>query len=121
MNPPSHLGSVEGTADERSLVYVTGNPEKPQAIIFISFDLAIKLANIQQWPGYDRCCATKYVHIEGRGGPGVISKDVEGMFDFGGIEDGVPDISMSHEWIWTERAMYRDINLGFHFGLSRGF
>ena len=49
MNPPSHLGNVEGTADERSIVYVTGERDSPQAIIFIAFDPAIKLVGLKQW------------------------------------------------------------------------
>lgn len=41
LNPPSHLGNVQGTADERSLVYVTGGCGKPQAIVFVNLDPAI--------------------------------------------------------------------------------
>lgn len=50
MNPPSHLGNVEGTADERSLVYVTGNENQPSAIVFINFDPAISLQGLAEWP-----------------------------------------------------------------------
>jgi hypothetical protein len=54
MNPPSHLGNVEGTADERSMVYVTRGRGSPQAIIFIAFDPAIKLTGLKQWGGLCR-------------------------------------------------------------------
>jgi len=50
LNPPSHLGNVEGTADERSLVYVTGDENQPSAIVFINFDPAIKLQGLAEWP-----------------------------------------------------------------------
>lgn len=46
LNPPSHLGNVEGMADERSLVYVIGGEDKPHALIFIGFDPAIKLEGL---------------------------------------------------------------------------
>lgn len=46
LRPPSHLGNVYGTADERSFVFATGDPHQPQAIIFVSFDPAIKLEGI---------------------------------------------------------------------------
>ena len=46
LNPPSHLGNVEGTADERSLVYVTGGCDQPKALIFGGFDPLINLAGV---------------------------------------------------------------------------
>jgi hypothetical protein len=54
LNPPSHLGNVQGTADERSLVYVTGVCDKPQAIVFVGFDPAIKLVGLKRWGGLCR-------------------------------------------------------------------
>ncbi|KUJ18069.1 uncharacterized protein LY89DRAFT_668260 [Mollisia scopiformis] len=49
MNPPSHLGNVEGTADERSMVYVTGSHNGPKALIFICFDPSVRLAGLKKW------------------------------------------------------------------------
>lgn len=50
MNPPSHPGNVQGTWDERSFVYSTGNGnDGMQAVIFLGFDPAIKLRGIQDW------------------------------------------------------------------------
>lgn len=50
MNPPSHTGNVQGTWDERSFVYSTGNGDDGmQAVIFLGFDPAIKLRGIQEW------------------------------------------------------------------------
>lgn len=49
LNPPSHLGNVHGVSDERSMIYVTGGHDKPQAIIFISFDPSIKLVGLKKW------------------------------------------------------------------------
>ncbi|ATZ57101.1 hypothetical protein BCIN_14g02740 [Botrytis cinerea B05.10] len=66
LNPPSHLGNVEGTADERSLVYVTGGYGSPQAIIFVSFDPAIKLAGLKRWGGMTRKGVGEGPHIDGR-------------------------------------------------------
>lgn len=66
LNPPTHLGNVEGTADERSLVYVTGGYDSPQAIIFVSFDPAIKLAGLKKWGGMTRKGVGEGPHIDGR-------------------------------------------------------
>ncbi|KAK0102436.1 hypothetical protein ONS95_006055 [Cadophora gregata] len=72
MNPPSHLGNVEGTADERSLVYVTGGCDQPQALIFVGFDPSIKLAGVKQWGGLSESSTKKQKgvgegpHIDGR-------------------------------------------------------
>ncbi|KAE8452747.1 hypothetical protein EG329_013019 [Mollisiaceae sp. DMI_Dod_QoI] len=49
MNPPSHLGNVEGDSDERSIVYVTGGYNQPKALIFISFDPSIRLVGLKGW------------------------------------------------------------------------
>ncbi|KAL2071325.1 hypothetical protein VTL71DRAFT_12560 [Oculimacula yallundae] len=54
MNPPSHLGNVEGTMDERSLVYLTGAYGQPQALIFVGFDPSINLVGVKQWGGLSK-------------------------------------------------------------------
>lgn len=76
LNPPTHLGNVEGTADERSLVYLTGGTGSPQAIIFISFDPAIKLEGLKKFgdqlhPGQDegildsrKVAKNQYIDVE---------------------------------------------------------
>ncbi|ESZ94454.1 hypothetical protein SBOR_5172 [Sclerotinia borealis F-4128] len=66
LNPPTHLGNVEGTADERSLVYVTGGYDSPQAIIFVSFDPAIKLEGLKRWGGMTSKGVGEGPHIDGR-------------------------------------------------------
>jgi hypothetical protein len=66
MNPPSHLGNVEGTADERSMVYVTGASNEPQALIFIAFDPSIKLVGLKRWGGLCRKGVGEGPHIDGR-------------------------------------------------------
>lgn len=50
LNPPSHVGSVKGTWDDRSFVYSTGNnPDGVQALVFLSFDSAIRLQALKIW------------------------------------------------------------------------
>jgi hypothetical protein len=49
MNPPSHTGNVEGIADERSMVYMTGSHNEPKALIFIGFDPSIRLKGLKKW------------------------------------------------------------------------
>lgn len=50
VNPPSHMGNVRGTWDERSFVYSTGsNADGVQAVVFLGFDPTIKLRGVQDW------------------------------------------------------------------------
>jgi len=49
LNPPSHLGNVDGTMDDRSLVYSTGPVGQPQAIVFVGFDPAMRLVGLKTW------------------------------------------------------------------------
>ena len=70
LNPPTHLGAVTGTADERSIVYATGSDENdtPQAIIFICFDPAIKLLTLKGWKGAHRKTSCGFDWITGAQG-----------------------------------------------------
>lgn len=158
LNPPTHLGNVEGTADERSILYVTGSSDQPQAIVFIGFDPAMKLVGLKQLGSLERK-GRKGVgegpHIAGRA-TGWCGKD-------GGLEKGYQDVEEAdrtmvmekkgkgkekcmpalqfvvgeaavevsteagrHDtegrqrgWAWREKAMYRDIGMGFYFGLEK--
>lgn len=49
LNPPEFLGHVQGASDERSLVYVTGQRGKPQALIFVGFDAGVRLKGLRRW------------------------------------------------------------------------
>jgi hypothetical protein len=162
LNPPSHLGNVEGMADERSLVYATGGESEPQALIFVSFDPAIKLEGLKKWDGLCRKGAKGYgfgfesgdenekrkdksVYVDvgeadrtvsidrkGKGKAGVLYRNVQigghAAVTVGGVGGGdVAPTSVKvraasiggYEWVWKEKAMYQDINLGFDFGLDR--
>ena len=156
LNPPSHLGNVHGTADERSLVYSTGSGDKPQALVFVGFDPAMKLAGLKTWGGLCGKGVGEGPHIDGRatGYKGdaqweigernryldvseadrTVTMDRKGK----GKQKGTPvlqtcgDAKLQVEtgfakeegarchirsWAWVEKAMYRDIGSGFHFGL----
>ncbi|KAM3071424.1 hypothetical protein ACMFMG_009022 [Clarireedia jacksonii] len=160
LNPPTHLGNVEGTADERNLVYMTGGFGRPQAIILISFDPAIKLAGLKRWGGMRRKGVGEGPHIEGRAsGYGEqtnadnqaagriigIDRKGKGKQTYSSMVESPADAHayasrpMSavfnptsaataawksfqrghNSWIWMEKAMYQDIELGFYFGLER--
>ncbi|ROV92786.1 hypothetical protein VMCG_09042 [Cytospora schulzeri] len=51
LNPPSHTGHVKGTWDDRSMVYSSGHTDGIQALVFISFDPAIRLQGLREWGG----------------------------------------------------------------------
>jgi hypothetical protein len=146
LNPPSHLGNVEGTFDERSLVYTTGSRDKPQAIIFLSFDPAIRLEGLKRWDCFNwqersRTGIRAYVDADELDRTVVIdqassrtnenTKVTISEKSQGEISNGMSELELgsrgdgklrsplqaAKEWVWRERAMYRDINLGYHFGL----
>jgi hypothetical protein len=146
LNPQSHLGNIEGTVDERSLVHTTGSQDKPQANIFISFDPAIRLEGLKRWNCFNwqergRTGIRAYVDVDeldrivvidqtssranentkvtiSEKSPGERSNGMSEL-EVGSGGDGRlrPRLQAAKEWIWRERAMYRDINLGYYFGL----
>lgn len=139
MNPPAFLGNVQGTADERSLIYVTGNEEAPKAVIFINFDPAIRLAGLKKWKGTMRP-GSAYVDVEEQGrtvvpdqtrssvdtsrkGTNVATSSARlSVLNTSRESNGRPELrsvqlQTSSSWIWTERAMYQDIGLGYDFSL----
>ena len=116
LNPPNHLGNVQGTADERSLVYATGGCDKPQAIVFISFDPAIKLVGLKRWGGLSRKSVSEGPHID-KGATGCVDKCQERNV---GKETQCVDVGKADKtWAWTEKPMYTDIGSGFYFGLPK--
>jgi hypothetical protein len=136
LNPVSHLGHVEGTADERSIVYRTGSEDEPKAIIFISFDPAIELEGLKQW---NRGSEKKLPRMQQTGCNHIGFAETERKLTIdramndkltsmamvaGGrttaeIGNDNEDVSVGGNpgWIWREKAMYRDIGLGYNFGL----
>jgi hypothetical protein len=117
MNPPSHLGNVEVTGDDRSFVYATGGKDQPRAIIFVSFDPANNLGMRKWYEETENLSGGKYKDNSGRNqcheddiGGGEDKKQAtrgqESFFDNNG-----------ETWIWRELAMYRVIDRGFNFGL----
>ncbi|PVH89320.1 hypothetical protein DL98DRAFT_508410 [Cadophora sp. DSE1049] len=107
MNPPSHLGKVEGTVDERSLVYVTGGCDQPQALIFVGFDPSINLAGVKQWGGLSKLSSKKQKgvgegpHIDGRAsGYDSPSASGEWMEGVEGQQEGVyVDVAEAHRTV----------------------
>jgi hypothetical protein len=164
LNPPSHLGNVQGTADERSLVYATGPRDKPQAIVFVGFDPGMKLQGLKRWGGLCRKGVGEGPHIGGRAtgdvdadgseydqgenerrGSGYVDANeadrtvtmdrkgkgktlctpvqcegkIEVDIDLSSEDEGGVGNGMHRSWAWIEKAMWRDIGAGFHFGLPR--
>jgi hypothetical protein len=138
LNPSSHLGNVSGTADERPLIYLTGPEEEPKAIIFISFDPATKLEGLKKWksgnrkisvdrqqfriPYVDLGEAERTVTVDKRSMNDVSASTVMvssgfTLMDVGWDEEERPkkNSDPKTDWVWSEKAMYRDINLGFYF------
>jgi len=153
LNPGSHLGNVVGEMDDRSMVYVTGAADKPQALIFIGFDASVRLKGLRRWGEgtgeresvdvngvagevidvhgpedveerdrvqSDRKGKGRLVEVDGDGTSVQISRhavDVHaGIADTGTDPIASSKVGRKHSWAWKEKAMYRDIGLGFNFG-----
>ena len=103
LNPPSHLGNVQGVADERSLVYVTGGCDKPQAIVFLGFDPAMKLMGLKRWGGLRGGLCQKGVgegpHIDGRAA-GYVDGGEEGEIGNG---SGYVDVQEEDRMVTMDR------------------
>ena len=94
MNPSNQLRIVEGIADERSVVYVTGGENEAQALIFVCFDPAIELEGLKKWGGLCRKGVGEGKHVNGKAkGHGFESGDENG------IEEGK----------WKEKSVYVDV------------
>jgi len=126
LNPPSHLGNVEGTMDERSLVYATGGHDAPQALIFIGFDPAMRLEGLQPWKRrtvdgpHAAAGVGEMVDVDEREGRVSIDRKGKGKEREQCVQ--VQDVSVGRnmvggegDWLWTEKAMFLDIGLGFYF------
>lgn len=140
-------GNVLGTADERSLVYVTGGCHAPQAIVFVSFDPAIRLAGLKVWGGGKTKGVGEGPHVDGRA-TGPQSFDVEHLDRTANTKEhqdrkgkgksqcwkaavlgsqqnpvdveeyaGASSGDEKRSWAWTETAMYQDIGQAYWFGL----
>jgi hypothetical protein len=140
LNPPAFLGNVKSTTDERSLVYTTGDINGPQAIVFISFDPAIKLQGLKKWES-GRRPVRSYVDVgeldrtvilgrvgrpadtSSKGAKVIISSTKLVAISEPGreveCESGLREFRRgdSVDWIWKESAMYRDVGRGYDFGL----
>ncbi|KZL82354.1 f-box domain-containing protein [Colletotrichum incanum] len=55
LNPKDHAtyGPISGTMDDRSMIYAVGSraSQSKRPLVFISFDPAIRLPNLNYWPG----------------------------------------------------------------------
>lgn len=58
LNPPSHTGSVKGAWDDRSVLYSTSHADGLQALVFISFDPAIRMPGLREWGGESAECGS---------------------------------------------------------------
>jgi hypothetical protein len=119
LSPPSHIGDVEGVADERSLVYMTGSGNLPKAIVLVNFDPSIKLGGLRKW-GRERGNGTPM-----KLGGGVKQEVCEGEGDKPIVQERDNSNSKENKQakecgdvVWIEPAMYVTIGKGFN--LSRG-
>lgn len=102
LSPPTHLGCVHGVMDDRSMVYVTGPADEPQALIYVGFDAGVRLEGLKRW-------GVKGVgegpHIDGR----ATGCSVDGMGAAGGgggsgnRTDGAYDVDEGNRTLSIDR------------------
>lgn len=134
MNPPSHLGNIEATGDDRSFIYATGGKNQPRAIIFVNFDPAINMG-LKRWKEQNGSCQSGGDHEDGlqgnqsheedssRGKGKELPEKAGGGQSLRFYETEIPlsdfwidhNTTIGERWVWREPAMYRVINKGFEF------
>lgn len=108
LNPPSHVGRVKGTWDDRSFVYATGNnPDGVQALVFLGFDSGIRLRGLAKWGGEGQQSAGSVGHEE----PWVEGGERRACNT---PQPEPHDDVQKCDWVWKESAMYREIGCGFN-------
>ena len=117
LNHCTDMSEVEASSDERSIVYMAGSSSSPggKAIVLINFDPAILFPDLpflgsasspSQHPhGHESSCS---VTLEPRRFEACKGKLASHTVDVIGADSGT-----TAQWFRTERAMYRDIGLGF--------
>ncbi|KAL2157092.1 hypothetical protein VTH06DRAFT_7007 [Thermothelomyces fergusii] len=136
LNPPGYVGNLHGSWDERSMVYATGGGSGGlSALVFVSWDPAIRLAGVPAFPGNlairrpgswaPSCSARKCppaqrksVGTAGRHSallPGATSRPTTGSCSATPLLNGTSDTQIS--WRTIQPAMYREISRGYHFAL----
>ncbi|KAL2148353.1 hypothetical protein VTH82DRAFT_2273 [Thermothelomyces myriococcoides] len=134
LNPPGYFGNVHGSWDERSMVYATGGSYGGlSALVFVSWDPAIRLAGVPPFPGNlavrragswapstkqsppTKC---KSVRAAGRNSvslPDETSRPTASPRSATPLRKGINGTQNS--WKNIQPAMYREISRGYHFAL----
>ena len=135
LNPPTHLGNVHGTCDDRSMVYATGGAvDGMQVLVFVSFDPSIHLQGLRQWRDQltprARFPHHRREHLEKAKGKGKLTcqppldtcleTEPETREDWA-LEIGpTPDETLEGcglRWTQQEPALYLTLAWGFNFAL----
>ncbi|KAL2141791.1 hypothetical protein VTI28DRAFT_1928 [Corynascus sepedonium] len=134
LNPPGYAGNTHGSWDERSMVYATGGLTGGlRALVFVSWDPAIRLAGIAPFPGH------LAIRRPGRWAPSDYTKrfaDAKGKTPDSAVRHSIlvpdatycPKASLSSNtdtlgiisgsrasWRTFQPAEYRKISRGYHF------
>ncbi|KAK4144302.1 uncharacterized protein C8A04DRAFT_27990 [Dichotomopilus funicola] len=126
LNPPGYAGNTHGTWDDRSMVYSTGGSQGSlRALVFVSFDPAIRLAGTPPYPrefGVARLQGSAPSHAP-RAAARVTATGAEAGKVTGTpcerdcIEqvDDAKGAKKEASWITFKPAWYRKIDRGYHF------
>lgn len=126
LSPPGYAGNTRGSWDDRSIVYSTGgSPGNLQALVFVSFDPAIRLAGMQPYPG-----SFSVARLQGSAPSHIPRKAARVTAERAEVEEvtGTPckkhcakkvgDAERANKeasWRTFKPARYREIDQGYHF------
>jgi len=130
LNPPGYSGNIQGSWDERSMVYATGGSAGGlQALVFVSWDPSIYLTGTTPYPGgallgraASSCRAEDRDKGRSKGTAGTNpTRQAGGPIPRSGKrgssakQHGGNKTADSVPWMTVEPAMYREIAQGYHF------
>ncbi|KAK3373446.1 hypothetical protein B0T24DRAFT_261264 [Lasiosphaeria ovina] len=144
LSPPGHFGNIDGTFDERSLLYTTGSmPGGLKPLVFISFDPSLYLEGTRPYPGASvsgsapgprddasqansqaQTCDDGSYEAKGKGKETGEATEPNTTCGLGGsaasgttILDEPATGDEVAQWRAFERPMHADISVGYHFDL----
>ncbi|KAK5661274.1 hypothetical protein OQA88_11168 [Cercophora sp. LCS_1] len=144
LSPPGHHGNICGTWDERTVIYAVEGSSGMKALVLLSFDPSIRLEGVQPFPRHPLSSSSATPHMDmptSSDGPPRTAATHEGKGKGKGKERDNVDCHLAsapnsaastggstaypgrvgsgsqEPWRKYERAMYRDIAVGYHFAL----
>jgi len=135
LSPPGHEGGIRGTWDERSMLYSIEGTGGLHALVFLSWDPALYLKGVKQYPGAPNVgnvpgavcesplpevalpCERKGKDKESGSWCPILEPDAPCSVDMSTASSKPASSAGSAQWQTSAPAMFQTISAGFHFAL----